>query len=302
MLRYFLLEVNLTLILPALSLIVYAVLLMIKFKKRNDLMKSGLQSEKDLYTFAKRRSQRVYDNAVFPFINVLNMASLFCAILDLESSSSPEHSDLIAKIEKSSFVAHITVLFVTFTIFTYEALTSYEDFRESRLTEEERARIPQTTIKKLEHDKNYLHRPNYKPGYVLIYLVYFFTLELIIIFDVMIEEFRHFGILLLIGVSLGYLILIWMWQPYCLSTNFHNKVLRFNHFVIFIFAVVCELHSRCELSEIASMSLVYFCIFCMVLVGILGYVRVYVESKFRERLSENPNVDLEFDSTEVKFK
>ncbi len=118
----------------------------------------------------------------------------------------------------------------------------------------------------------------------------------------MIEEFRNFGILLLIGVSLGYLILIWIWQPYCLSTNFHNKVLRFNHFTIFIFAVVCELHNRYELSEIASMSLVYFCIFCMVLVGILGYVRIYVESKFREKLSEDPNVDLEFNSTEVKFK
>ncbi len=176
MLRYFLLDVNLTLILPVLSLIVYAFLLMMKFKKRNNFMKSSLQSQKDLYTSSKRRSQRAYDNAVFPFINVLNMSSLFCAILDFGSSSSPQHSDLIAKIEKSSFVAHMTILFVTFTMFTYEAITSYEDFRQSRLTEEERARIPQTTIQKLEHDKNYLHRPNYKPGYVLIYLVYFLTL------------------------------------------------------------------------------------------------------------------------------
>jgi hypothetical protein len=88
MLRYFLLNVNLTLILPALSLIIYGILLMIKFRKRNNFMKSGLQSEKDLYTDAKRRSQRIYDNAVFPFVNALNMASLFCAILDLESSSS----------------------------------------------------------------------------------------------------------------------------------------------------------------------------------------------------------------------
>ena len=137
MLRYFLLNVNLTLILPALSLIIYSILLMIKFKKRNNFMKSGLQSEKDTYTAAKRRSQRVYDNAVFPFINVLNMASLFCAILDLESSSSSgEHSDLIMAIEKSSFIVHMIILFVTFTIFTFEALTSYEDFKESRLTEE----------------------------------------------------------------------------------------------------------------------------------------------------------------------
>jgi hypothetical protein len=129
MMRYFLLDLNLTLVLPALSLIVYTVLVMIKFKKRSNFMKSGLQSEKDLYTFSKRRSQRVYDNAVFPFINVLNMASLFCAILDLESSSSAEHSNLIANIEKSSFIAHMTLLLVTFTIFSYEALTSYEDFR-----------------------------------------------------------------------------------------------------------------------------------------------------------------------------
>jgi hypothetical protein len=209
---------------------------------------------------------------------------------------------LIAKIEESSFIAHMVILLVTFTMFTFEALTSYEDFKESRLTEEERARIPQTTIQKLEHDKNYPYRPNYKPGYVLIYLAYFLTLELIIIFDVLIEEFRHFGIFFLMAVIFGYLVFIWMWEPYCLSTNFHNKVLRFNHFVIFIFTVVCELHNRLKLTAIVSMSLVYFCIFCMTVVGILGYARIYVESKFREKLSEDPTVTFEFSSDEVKFK
>jgi hypothetical protein len=265
-------------------------------------MKSGLQSEKDQYTDAKRRTQRVYDNAVFPFINVLSMASLFCVILDLESRSASEGSDLMLTIEKASFFAHLAVLFMTFIIFTNEALTSYEDYKDSILTEEERSRIPQTTIQKLEHDKNYPYRPNYKPGYVLVYLAYFFVLELIIMFDILIEEFHQFGLDILVGVCFAYLVFIWRWQPYCWATHFHNKVLRFNHFVMLMFTVVCEVLNRFTLNQVLVTCVVYFCIFCLMMVSILGYARIYVENKFREKLCQDPSAGLGFDSDEVMPK
>jgi hypothetical protein len=230
------------------------------------------------------------------------MVSLFSVILGLESQTELGDSDLLPTIEKASFIAHMAVLFVTFLMFTYEALTSYEDYMSSRLTEDERSRISQTTIQKLEHDKNYPYRPNYKPGYVLIYLAYFFVSELVIMFDVLIEDFHQFGLDVLIGVSLAYLVFIWMWQPYCSATNFHNKVLRFNQFVILTFTVVCELLNRLILSEVIIVCLVYFCIFCLMMVSILGYVRIYVESKFRDKLCEDPSVGFEFSSDKVALK
>jgi hypothetical protein len=302
MMKYFLLNVNLTLILPAVSLLIYGILLMDKSRKRNLFMRSDLQSDKDEYTEAKRRSQRVYDNAVFPFINVLSMASLFCVILDLESQSASEGSNLMLTIEKASFVAHLVVLFVAFIIFTHEALASYEDYKDSLLTEDERSRIPQTRIQKLEHDNKYPYRPNYKPGYVLIYLAYFFVLELIIMFDILIEEFHQFGLDILVGVSFAYLVFIWRWQPYCSDTHFHNKVLRFNHFVMFLFTVVCEVLNRFTMSQVAVTCVVYFCIFCLMMVSIMGYARIYVENKFREKLYQDPSVGLGFDSDEVTPK
>jgi hypothetical protein len=87
LMKYFTLNVNLTLILPALALIIYGILLLVKFRNRSRFLQTFNQADKDDYTDAKRRSQRVYDNGVFPFINVLNMAALFCTILYLESES-----------------------------------------------------------------------------------------------------------------------------------------------------------------------------------------------------------------------
>ena len=46
--------------------------------------------------------------------------------------------------------------------------------------------MPQSLIQKLEHDKNDPYRANYKPGYILVYLVYYLLLELIVIFDILI--------------------------------------------------------------------------------------------------------------------
>jgi hypothetical protein len=86
--KYFALNVNLPLVLPAVALIVYAVWLALKTKVRSDYLKTRQQHDKDLYTVRRRSAQWVYDHLVFPFVNLFSMIAFFCTILELQSITS----------------------------------------------------------------------------------------------------------------------------------------------------------------------------------------------------------------------
>jgi hypothetical protein len=83
--KYFALNVNLPLVLPAMALIVYAVWMVLKTKVRSDYLKTRQQHDKDLYTVRRRSAQWVYDHLVFPFVNLFSMIAFFCTILELQS-------------------------------------------------------------------------------------------------------------------------------------------------------------------------------------------------------------------------
>ena len=134
-----------------------------------------------MYTVRKRTAQWVYDHCVFPSVNLFAMIAFFCTVLELQSSPSSSgngedssgESDL-EHVQKTSFVPNIIALFVTFFMFSYEVFMSYEQYRRSKMTEEERMRTPLSTIEKLEHDENNPDRENYKPGSVLVYFLFQF--------------------------------------------------------------------------------------------------------------------------------
>jgi hypothetical protein len=62
--------------------------------------------------------------------------------------------------------------------------------------------------------------------------------------SVLVEEVKVFGLDIIIGVNLVYIILVWTWKPYHHMVNFHNKAIKFNHVTTFVFALVCELIRR----------------------------------------------------------
>jgi hypothetical protein len=145
-------------------------------------------------------------------------------------------------------------------------------------------------IQKLEHDENNPDRPNYKPGYVLVYLLAFFAIEIVIMLTVMVKSFKKYGLDVLIGLEFIYLIFVWIWRPYSRSVDFHNKVLRLNHLTILVIMIVCEIFNKINTTKMVYISLVYLALLFLVIVTVCGYIRIYVEYKFRKRLVDDPNL------------
>lgn len=130
LMKFFSLNTNLSLAIPLVALLVYAITLARKYYKRNSYLKTHCLAEKDQYTELRRRSQWVYDHFVFPYINVFNMLVFFSTILYLQSLSSPsktnlKQSDTISFIEKTSFFPHLIMFFLTLSMYCFEVFGSY---------------------------------------------------------------------------------------------------------------------------------------------------------------------------------
>lgn len=91
LLKYFFLNVNLSLVAPVLGLIIFAFFMIRKYKLREEYIRKRQEHVKDQYTVLRRRSRWVYDHCVFPLINLFSMISFFCTIILLSSKlpSSP---------------------------------------------------------------------------------------------------------------------------------------------------------------------------------------------------------------------
>ncbi len=182
------------------------------------------------------------------------------------------------------------VVFATFYMFAYEVFASYAQYQHSKLTEEEKTRTPASMIERLEHDENNPDRENYKPGYVLVYLLFYFLVEMILMVNVLIEEVSQFGMDLMLAVSFVYLIVVWNWNPYHKAANFHNRALKFNHFAAFFFVLTCELFTRVELSPSVFIVLIYVSLVFLLMVSFCGFARLYPEYKFRKMLEDYPKM------------
>lgn len=137
LMKYFFLNVNLSLFIPLLILTIFSFHMVLKFKKRFDYLKKRLQGDKDVYTVRRRTTQWVYDHCVFPFVNIFSMIAFFCTILELQSTSfqssmqDPSIEGTFAFVHKTSFVPNLIFVFLTFLMVAYEVFASYEQYRHS---------------------------------------------------------------------------------------------------------------------------------------------------------------------------
>lgn len=136
------------------------------------------------------------------------------------------------------------MLFITFLIYCSEIFISLEEFHHSRLTEAEKARVPKSTYEKLEHDENNPDRSNCKPGYAFFYLLFNLFVAIAMVCDILFEALKEFGMEILLVICFVYWFFVWKWKPYNKAVNFHNKVLRFNHFVAVFFMAVNVIMKR----------------------------------------------------------
>jgi hypothetical protein len=175
-------------------------------------------------------------------------------------------------------------------MFSYEVLVSYEQYRRSKMTEEEKMRAPLSMIEKLEHDQNNPDRENYKPGYILVYFIFYFIVQTLLMINVLIEEISQYGLDLMLGLCFAYLVIVWRWNPYNKAVNFHNRALKLNHFTAFFFVLACELFTRVQLSPTAFVILIYVSLFLLIVVSCCAFARLYLEHQFRKRLEDDPSL------------
>ncbi len=58
--------------------------------------------------------------------------------------------------------------------------------------------------------------------------------------SVLVQEVKVFGLDIIIGVNLAYLLLVWRWKPYHPLVEIHNKAIKFNHVTTLVFAFTCD--------------------------------------------------------------
>jgi hypothetical protein len=122
LMKYFTLNTNIALVIPALSLIGFMIAMGRKSAKRREYLRGFDQSTKDEYTILRRSCLWVYDHFVFPYINIFNMIAVFSTVLYLQANSpasKSSSSSLIKLIETTSFATHLTVAFATFFIYSF---------------------------------------------------------------------------------------------------------------------------------------------------------------------------------------
>jgi hypothetical protein len=99
-----------------------------------------------------------------------------------------------------------------------------------------------------------------------------------------------FGVEILLFVCFMYLIFIWFWNPYCSTADFHNKALRLNHVTSFLMVIVCEIFNRIKMDQAVYAFFIYLTLFFLIIVCFSGYIRIYIEYKFRKKLLDDPNI------------
>ncbi len=92
--KYFFTNVNIPLFIASISLIGFLFILIRKYAKRNQYLKTFIQLYKDQYSVLRRTSQWTYDHFVFPYINVFSMVILFSTILYLNFKSNKSSGQL----------------------------------------------------------------------------------------------------------------------------------------------------------------------------------------------------------------
>jgi hypothetical protein len=237
---FYLLNVNLSLLPIVIVITVYIVSFARKAIMRNLYIETREQEKKDRYTMLRRSCQWVYDHFVFPSTMLFSLISFFYTILELTKHDPKDSQSEVTspqQLEVSSFSVHLIVLFMTTGIYCFEVFASYSEYVRYKMTPEEKQKIPESMVQKLEHDENYLDRANYHPLYVLVYLLYYFLLSLVMIFSALVESFTY-TLEVTLGLSVAYFLVICIWKPYHISVNIHNHLLKLYYLTFVLFLVI----------------------------------------------------------------
>ena len=104
----------------------------------------------------------------------------------------------------------------------------------------------------------------------------------VMLIGVLVKGFE-FSLDFTLGLSTIYFIFIICWKPYYPTINIHNNFLKLNHGTVVLLLVICELFSKINNMNIGV--ILFFMYFVMALLSAIiigGFVRIYLEYKFRK--------------------
>lgn len=87
-----------------------------------------------------------------------------------------------------------------------------------------------------------------------------------LVFHVLLHSQKDLISFCIIGCSLVGLIALWVWNPYSVNADFHNKAIRLNFFSNLICMIVFKLFNKVKMDKWANMALVYVLIVMLAIV------------------------------------
>jgi hypothetical protein len=121
-------------------------------------------------------------------------------------------------------------------------------------------------------------------------MVFYLFVELVLMIDVLFVQLENLGVEIMLVLTFCYLLFVWKWQPYSEAVDFHNKALRFNHFTVVFFMAFGTLSKRIELPSITYAIITCLILAMLTVVGVIGYIRIALELKFRKKLLDDPTL------------
>lgn len=78
----------------------------------------------------------------------------------------------------------------------------------------------------------------------MIYLIFYLLVEIVLMLDILSSSLKDLGLEIMMVLSFVYLTFVWKWNPYHQAVDFHNKILKLNHLVVFFFMAMSVISQR----------------------------------------------------------
>lgn len=90
------------------------------------------------------------------------------------------------------------------------------------------------------------------------------------------------------GLALVYFLAIVLWKPYAQAVNIHNHFLKFYYGTFVLFLVFCYIFARMDsLGSTTYIMIMYLVTALIACVIACGFIRLYIEFKFRKALDQD---------------
>lgn len=121
-------------------------------------------------------------------------------------------------------------------------------------------------------------------------MMFYLSVEVSLMLITLNDEVGKYGLELMLGLSGSYFLFVFCCEPYYKAVSYHNRAIKYNHFIAFLFTLTCEMMKMFKLSAMTKAILVFINLVFLIIMLIIEIVRFQVEYKFRKDLKDKPDL------------